>query len=744
MNMPNERLKWLMLYAAVALIACGQTLAANPPDADQKGPVFLKEPTNRIDFSNSTGAEIECKSSGNPMPEIIWIRSDGTAVGDVPGLRQISSDGKLVFPPFRAEDYRQEVHAQVYACLARNQFGSIISRDVNVRAVVSQHYEEDIHKAFVIRGNSAILKCDIPSFVADFVNVISWHSDEQENFYPGTEYDGKYLVLPSGELHIREVGPEDGYKSYQCRTKHRLTGETRLSATKGRLVITEPISSSPPKINALTYKPNIVESSATTAILCPAQGYPAPSFRWYKFIEGTTRKQAVVLNDRVKQVSGTLIIKDAVVEDSGKYLCVVNNSVGGESVETVLTVTAPLSAKIDPPTQTVDFGRPAVFTCQYTGNPIKTVSWMKDGKAIGHSEPVLRIESVKKEDKGMYQCFVRNDQESAEASAELKLGGRFDPPVIRQAFQEETMEPGPSVFLKCVAGGNPTPEISWELDGKKIANNDRYQVGQYVTVNGDVVSYLNITSVHANDGGLYKCIAKSKVGVAEHSAKLNVYGLPYIRQMEKKAIVAGETLIVTCPVAGYPIDSIVWERDNRALPINRKQKVFPNGTLIIENVERNSDQATYTCVAKNQEGYSARGSLEVQVMVPPQVLPFSFGESAADVGDIASANCVVPKGDLPLEIRWSLNSAPIINGENGFTLVRLNKRTSSLNIDSLNAFHRGVYKCIATNEAGTSEYVAELQVNGLSQHEISKYEQIRARLLYMLSSLSVLVSGVGA
>ncbi|XP_037715243.1 Down syndrome cell adhesion molecule-like protein Dscam2 isoform X31 [Drosophila subpulchrella] len=716
MNMPNERPKWLMLYAAVALIACGsQCFAANPPDADQKGPVFLKEPTNRIDFSNSTGAEIECKASGNPMPEIIWIRSDGTAVGDVPGLRQISSDGKLVFPPFRAEDYRQEVHAQVYACLARNQFGSIISRDVHVRAVVPQSYTVNVMDESILRGNSAILKCHIPSFVADFIVVDSWVEDEERVIYPQediAESDGKYLVLPSGELHIREVGPEDGYKSYQCRTKHRLTGETRLSATKGRLVITEPVGSVAPKVDVkdrITWldKPR----GQALNLLCPAQSYPMPAYRWYKFIEGTTRKQAVVLNDRVKQVSGTLIIKDAVVEDSGKYLCVVNNSVGGESVETVLTVTAPLSAKIDPPTQTVDFGRPAVFTCQYTGNPIKTVSWMKDGKVIGHSEPVLRIESVKKEDKGMYQCFVRNDQESAEASAELKLGGRFDPPVIRQAFQEETMEPGPSVFLKCVAGGNPTPEISWELDGKKIANNDRYQVGQYVTVNGDVVSYLNITSVHANDGGLYKCIAKSKVGVAEHSAKLNVYGLPYIRQMEKKAIVAGETLIVTCPVAGYPIDSIVWERDNRALPINRKQKVFPNGTLIIENVERNSDQATYTCVAKNQEGYSARGSLEVQVMVPPQVLPFSFGESAADVGDIASANCVVPKGDLPLEIRWSLNSAPIINGENGFTLMRLNKRTSLLNIDSLSAFHRGVYKCIATNEAGTSEYVAELQVN---------------------------------
>ena len=36
--------------------------------------------------------------------------------------------------------------------------------------------------------------------------------------------DGKYVVLPSGELQIRNVGPEDGFKTYKCRTKHRLTG----------------------------------------------------------------------------------------------------------------------------------------------------------------------------------------------------------------------------------------------------------------------------------------------------------------------------------------------------------------------------------------------------------------------------------------------------------------------------------------------------------------------------------------
>lgn len=103
-------------------------------DEETSGPVFLREPPNRVDFSNTTGAVVECRARGNPPPDIIWIRSDGTAVGDVPGLRQVLANGNLVFPPFRAEDYRQEVHAQVYACLAKNSEGSILSRDVNVRA----------------------------------------------------------------------------------------------------------------------------------------------------------------------------------------------------------------------------------------------------------------------------------------------------------------------------------------------------------------------------------------------------------------------------------------------------------------------------------------------------------------------------------------------------------------------------------------------------------------------------------
>ncbi|XP_063893547.1 cell adhesion molecule Dscam1 isoform X16 [Helicoverpa armigera] len=709
-------MSFIGLAALVALATIGSVLCED----ETIGPIFMKEPSNRVDFSNTTGATVECAARGSPTPDIIWVRSDGTAVGDVPGLRQVQANGNLLFPPFRAEDYRQEVHAQVYACLARNSVGTIHSRDVNVRAVVSQAYTVNLMEENVLRGNSAIVKCHIPSFVTEYVTVSSWIISEGEvdeleiQLDQSFNLEGKYLVLPSGELHIRDVGPEDGYKSYQCRTKHRLTGETRLSATKGRLVITEPTNKIAPRKDSTKHFEGwevfTVAQMDVAYLTCQVAAYPVPVFRWYKFVEGTTRKQPVTLDDRVKQVSGTLIIKEAKVEDSGKYLCVVNNSVGGESVETVLTVTAPLKATVEPATQTVDFGRPAVFTCRYEGNPVKTITWLKDGKDMKHHDATLRIESVKKEDKGMYQCFIRNDQESAGASAELKLGGRFEPPLIRHSFGEQTFRSGPSLRLKCVASGNPTPDIAWLLDGDKLTSGDRLQIGQFVTADGNVESHLNISSVHTNDGGLYTCIASSKVGSASHAARVNVYGLPYVRTMKKRPVVAGDNLIVHCPVAGYPIDSIVWERDNRVLPINRKQKVFPNGTLVIENVERMSDEATYTCVAKNSQGYTAKGTLEVQVMVVPQVTPFDFGEEILNAGDTVSLTCTVGKGDLPLKIHWQLNDQTLNSG-NGILINRNGKRISILSIENVQHEHIGNYTCIAENEAGRSSHSAVLNVN---------------------------------
>ncbi|KAK8752892.1 hypothetical protein OTU49_008128, partial [Cherax quadricarinatus] len=224
-------------------------LALQTAVCEESGPVIVEEPDNRVDFSNSTGANIHCSVRGHPKPTVVWVKADdGTAIGDVPGLRKVLSNGTLMFPPFRAEDYRQEVHAQVYRCQATNPHGTVHSRDVHVRAVVPQLYSAEVLTEYVIRGNSVILKCNIPSFVADFVSVQAWVADDGTIIYPSHNYDGKYLVLPSGELHIRSVSSEDGFKSYKCRTVHRLTQETRLSATAGRLVISAGVSSGPPQV----------------------------------------------------------------------------------------------------------------------------------------------------------------------------------------------------------------------------------------------------------------------------------------------------------------------------------------------------------------------------------------------------------------------------------------------------------------------------------------------------------------
>ena len=49
--------------------------------------------------------------------------------------------------------------------------------------MVSQEYSTRAGDVYVIIGNSALMKCDVPSFVADFVSVNSWVDNQgQEHF----------------------------------------------------------------------------------------------------------------------------------------------------------------------------------------------------------------------------------------------------------------------------------------------------------------------------------------------------------------------------------------------------------------------------------------------------------------------------------------------------------------------------------------------------------------------------------
>ena len=58
--------------------------------------------------------------------------------------------------------------------------------------VVSQDYRTQVVDESVLKGNSAILKCLIPSFVADFVTVKAWVDNQGMHYRPSQKY-GKIL-----------------------------------------------------------------------------------------------------------------------------------------------------------------------------------------------------------------------------------------------------------------------------------------------------------------------------------------------------------------------------------------------------------------------------------------------------------------------------------------------------------------------------------------------------------------------
>ncbi|GBM30481.1 hypothetical protein AVEN_237705-1 [Araneus ventricosus] len=63
----------------------------------------------------------------------------------------------------------------VFCCLLSSQVMQPISL---CSCVLSQQYEVRVYDEFVIRDNTAVLKCHIPSFVRDYVTTTAWFRDD--------------------------------------------------------------------------------------------------------------------------------------------------------------------------------------------------------------------------------------------------------------------------------------------------------------------------------------------------------------------------------------------------------------------------------------------------------------------------------------------------------------------------------------------------------------------------------------
>ena len=83
-----------------------------------------------------------------------------------------------------------------------------------------------------------------------------------------------------------------------------------------------------------------------------------------------------------------------------------------------------------PSEQIIDIGRQARLECLTEDRDRSAITWMKDGQPLPNhprmvaNRQTLQIFNLQREDYGMYQCFVARGSQEAQASSELRLGGK--------------------------------------------------------------------------------------------------------------------------------------------------------------------------------------------------------------------------------------------------------------------------------------------------------------------------------
>ncbi|XP_064480161.1 cell adhesion molecule Dscam2-like [Ornithodoros turicata] len=682
-------------------------------DDHMTGPSFAIEPPSRVTFYNTTGAMVPCTAKGHPRPDVTWVRSStGLPLRDLPGLLSVRFDGTLVFAPFRADDYRQDIHTAAYRCVASNAAGSIGSRDVHVRAILRSSYEVTTPDVFVIRGNTAALRCEVPSSVRDFIHVAYWETEDGMTLHSGTLED-KYQLSTDGDLVIDRVDMADARRKYKCVTRNLLVGDTVSSSRWGQLFVTDASNYLAPRIRRT--QPTIkVSAGDPLRLACVAQGYPTPTYRWYRKNSAVSLPVLGGGGTKIRVSRGFLQFQSTTRQDGGTYICTANNTVGEDHVQYEVVVSMPLKVSVSPARFLAREGQSVSFNCSVRGYPITATSWYKNQQALisGNrvkvlAQTVLHISSVQRSDKGMYQCVAYGHESSAQGAAQLTL--EENPPEFLETFPDQLLKPGVSVSLKCSVTGNPLPQISWLRYGRHLTDRSGVRIGDFVDVSGVVTSFVNISALTTEHGGSYMCRAENELAAVGHTARLSVYGPPFVHRMDNATYVSGDDVRIQCAASGYPITSVSWKKDNEGLRPSSRLLASENGSLHIVHVTQ-GDQGWYECAVSNKRGNTAVGSMFLRVIARPVINPFLFMKNLQE-GMRTTVVCSVISGEPPMIINWIKDTHLLAEVHPEAKITRLGDFASSLTMDNVTRRHSGNYTCRATSGIASANYTSRMDVS---------------------------------
>ncbi|KAF0887354.1 PALLD protein, partial [Crocuta crocuta] len=301
-------------------------------------------------------------------------------------------------------------------------------------------------------------------------------------------------------------------------------------------------------------------------------------------------------------------------------------------------------------------GMPITFTCRVTGNPKPKIYWFKDGKQISPKNDHYTIQrdldgtcslhttASTLDDDGNYTIMAANPQGRISCTGRLMVQAvnqrgrsprspsghphvrrprsrsrdsgdenepiqeRFFRPHFLQAPGDLTVQEGKLCRMDCKVSGLPTPDLSWQLDGKPIRPDSAHKM--LVRENG--VHSLIIEPVTSRDAGIYTCTATNRAGQNSFSLELVVAAKEahkppvFLEKLQNTGVADGYPVRLECRVSGMPPPQIFWKKENESLThstdrVSMHQDNHGYICLLIQGATK-EDAGWYTVSAKNEAG----------------------------------------------------------------------------------------------------------------------------------------------
>ncbi|KAK7887112.1 hypothetical protein WMY93_026733 [Mugilogobius chulae] len=429
-------------------------------------------------------------------------------------------------------------------------------------------------------------------------------------------------------------------------------------------------------------------------MLCKASG--EGEITWHKDGEEIDDDDKV---SKVDETSSKLHIKEATLEDSGRYICkCIFESEHKEEAQTLLFVYS--GPSFGGTTTYHEFleGTDGIVPCLVSGQPAVDVVWLRDRQEVSmnserrvwqQKDNTLFIGKVKREDAGTYVCQAKIRGRQIFKSKSISVVINAPPTVHLKDIKKVLAGSEANASLLCLVDGLPKPNITWSLpvpfdQSRHQFNSDRSQ--------------LIIQSVMREDFGEYVCTAKNKIGESAATTTLHVFESPEVFvSAEQQSASVGDRVSVSCNVSGHPAPELHWlnKLNGQAISHDSGRVHVADGVFTIEDVVP-SDGGLYSCMAVSSLGNASRDVAVHTQPGPPLYLSVSPGPTSV----LFNLKTLPVTGGTPITsfvLQWRQNS-------NEQWKERTVPVSDPLVITSLKPYTQYTVRLAALNAVGVGEF----------------------------------------